>query len=83
MSWSLQDQREHLFETQCVCAQRLSADLGARGGGAAAEPGAAQQRLRLGLRVEQRGSVRKHVAALQQRLERAAADMQARAPGAA
>jgi hypothetical protein len=33
--------------------------------------------------VEQRGSVRKHVAAMQQRLERAAADMQARAPGAA
>ena len=33
-------------------------------------------RLRLGLRVEQRGSVRKHIAALQQRLERAATDMQ-------
>ena len=59
-------------------AQRVTSEAGARAAGGA--PGGADVgggRLRLGLRIEQRGSVRKHVAALQQRLERAAADMQA------
>ena len=63
----------------CVAAQRPALEAGGRASGVA--PGVADVgggRLRLGLRVEQRGSVRKHVAALQQRLERAAADMQAR-----
>ncbi|KAK9834256.1 hypothetical protein WJX81_000497 [Elliptochloris bilobata] len=58
--------------------QRSTSETGARAaaGGAAGAADGGGSRLRLGLRVEQRGSVRKHVTALQQRLDRAAADMQ-------